>query len=105
MRMAMGERREVEQGHACPVEPFEFFSKWLAKYEFSIEKPHFRFEWGRARFSILLHQEGWEMNAGRTVFAQLMDFLPAYEFRSCVPLTINGLQNALRKAGKNTQVI
>ena len=24
------------------------------------------------------------MNSGRTVFAQLMDHLPAYEFRKCV---------------------
>lgn len=24
------------------------------------------------------------MNAGKTVFAQLMDFLPAYELRQCV---------------------
>ncbi|MHB8483921.1 MAG: DUF4372 domain-containing protein [Nitrospiria bacterium] len=24
------------------------------------------------------------MNAGRTVFAQLMDFLPTYEFSQCV---------------------
>ncbi len=24
------------------------------------------------------------MNAGRTVFAQLMDFIPAHEFRRCV---------------------
>ena len=24
------------------------------------------------------------MNSGKTIFAQLMDFLPAYEFRQCV---------------------
>jgi hypothetical protein len=24
------------------------------------------------------------MNTGRTIFSQLMDFLPAHEFRSCV---------------------
>ena len=24
------------------------------------------------------------MNSGKTIFAQLMDFLPTYEFRSCV---------------------
>ncbi len=26
----------------------------------------------------------WPMNSGKTIFAQLMDFLPAYEFRKCV---------------------
>src|SRR5687767_3931808 len=26
----------------------------------------------------------WLMNSGKTVFSQLMDFLPSYEFRLCV---------------------
>jgi Domain of unknown function (DUF4372) len=26
----------------------------------------------------------WAVNTGRTVFSQLMDFLPAYEFQKCV---------------------
>jgi hypothetical protein len=26
----------------------------------------------------------WPMNSGKTIFSQLMDFLPAYEFRKCV---------------------
>jgi hypothetical protein len=28
--------------------------------------------------------EQWFMNLGRTVFAQLLDELPSYEFRKCV---------------------
>ena len=26
----------------------------------------------------------WDVNTGRTVFSQLMDYLPAYEFQKCV---------------------
>jgi hypothetical protein len=26
----------------------------------------------------------WDVNTGRTIFSQLMDFLPAYEFQKCV---------------------
>jgi hypothetical protein len=26
----------------------------------------------------------WDVNTGRTVFSQLLDFLPAYEFQKCV---------------------
>jgi hypothetical protein len=26
----------------------------------------------------------WTMNAGKTVFAQLMDFIPSHEFSACV---------------------
>jgi hypothetical protein len=26
----------------------------------------------------------WSMNTGRTVFSQLMDHLPTYEFQTCV---------------------
>jgi hypothetical protein len=29
-------------------------------------------------------QEEWLMNRGQTVFSQIMDFIPMYEFRKCV---------------------
>ena len=31
-----------------------------------------------------LHRRERRMQAGKTVFAQLMDFIPAHEFRRCV---------------------
>jgi len=32
----------------------------------------------------ITNREEWSMNTGRIVFAQLMDFLPTYEFHKCV---------------------
>jgi hypothetical protein len=39
-------------------------------------------------YIIVIHyltlKEKWQMNTGRTIFSQLMDYLPMYEFRRCI---------------------
>jgi hypothetical protein len=46
----------------------------------------------------------WDVNTGRTVFSQLLDFLPAYEFQKCVPQTLAYGQNSHRARSPRTNL-
>ena len=44
----------------------------------------FKFFFIFCHFSSLKFKKEWQLNTGKTIFAQIMEFLPEYEFNKCV---------------------